>query len=262
MENIEVKENVLLADYTTFKIGGPARYFFRAKTKQDLIKAIEFAKNKHLAFFILGGGSNLLISDNGFKGVIIKIQSRDYRIDGTRIIVDAGIELNTLVNLSIDNSLTGLEWAIGIPGTIGGAVKVNASAFGQSIKKLVKNIKKINKIIISVELDLKKGNKEDSLKIIKEYIQKRKNTQPLEYASAGCIFKNTSGQGAGRLIDQAGLKGVKIGQAMISEKHANFIINLGGAKSDDVINLIKLVKQTIKDKFNLELEEEIQYLGF
>ena len=262
MENIEVKENVLLADYTTFKIGGPARYFFIAKNKQDLIKAIEFAKNKHLTFFILGGGSNLLVSDNGFKGVVIKIQNQDYRIDGTRIITDAGVELNTLVNLSIDNSLTGLEWAIGIPGTIGGAVKVNASAFGQNIKELVKNIKKINKIIISVELDLKKGNKEDSLKIIKEYIQKRKNTQPLEYASAGCIFKNTSGQGAGRLIDQAGLKGTKVGQAMISEKHANFIINLGGAKSDDVINLIKLVKQTIKDKFNLELEEEIQYLGF
>ena len=261
MENIEVKENVSLAEYTTFKIGGPARYFFIAKNKQDLIKAIEFAKNKHLTFFILGGGSNLLVSDNGFKGVVIKIQNQDYRIDGTRIITDAGVELNTLVNLSIDNSLTGLEWAIGIPGTIGGAVKVNASAFGQNIKELVKNIKKINKIIISVELDLKKGNKEDSLKIIKEYIQKRKNTQPLEYASAGCIFKNTSGQGAGRLIDQAGLKGVKIGQAMISEKHANFIINLGGAKSDDVINLIKLVKQTIKDKFDLELEEEIQYLG-
>ena len=261
MENIEVKENVLLADYTTFKIGGPARYFFIAKNKQDLIKAIEFAKNKHLTFFILGGGSNLLVSDNGFKGVVIKIQSQDYRIDGTRIITDAGIELNTLVNLSIDNDLTGLEWAIGIPGTIGGAVKVNASAFGQNIKELVKNIKKINKIIISVELDLKKGNKNISQELIKEYTQKRKNTQPLEYPSAGCIFKNTSGQGAGRLIDQAGLKGTKVGQAMISEKHANFIINLGGAKSDDVINLIKLVKQTIKDKFDLELEEEIQYLG-
>ena len=262
MENIEVKENVSLAEYTTFKIGGPARYFFIAKNKQDLIKAIEFAKNKHLTFFILGGGSNLLVSDNGFKGVVIKIQNQDYRIDGTRIITDAGVELNTLVNLSIDNSLTGLEWAIGIPGTIGGAVKVNASAFGQNIKELVKNIKKINKIIISVELDLKKGNKNISQELIKEYTQKRKNTQPLEYASAGCIFKNTSGQGAGRLIDQAGLKGTKVGQAMISEKHANFIINLGGAKSDDVINLIKLVKQTIKDKFNLELEEEIQYLGF
>lgn len=256
------KENVSLAEHTTFKIGGPAKYFFKAKTKQDLVKAIKFAKSNHLAFFILGGGSNLLISDNGFDGLVIKIQNTKYKTIDIKIITEAGAKLSTLVKASVENNLTGLEWAIGIPGTIGGAVKVNASAYNQNIKDLVRNIKKIDNIIISIELELEKGDKKESLKLMKEYTQKRKNTQPLEYASAGCIFKNIPGKGAGRLIDQAGLKGTKIGDAMISEKHANFIINLGNAESEDVIKLVKLVKKTIKEKYNINLEEEIHYLGF
>jgi len=128
--------------------------------------------------------------------------------------------------------------------------------------QLVKNIDREGETIISVELELKKGDKKKSQELIKGYTKKRKATQPLEYPSAGCIFKNVPGQGAGRLIDQAGLKGTKIGQAMISDKHANFIINLGGAKSEDVVKLIKLIKKTIKQKHNIDLEEEIQYLGF
>jgi len=259
---LNFKENVSLAEYTTFKIGGPAKYFLVVNNKDDLNEAVKFAKNKHLPHFILGGGSNLLISDHGFNGVIIKIQNTKYEIIDTKIITDAGVELNTLVNSSIKNSLTGLEWAIGIPGTIGGAVKVNASAYNQDIKKLVKNIEKIDGTIISIELELKKGDKNKSLKLIKEYIQKRKNTQPLEYASAGCIFKNIPGKGAGRLIDQAGLKGTKIGDAMVSEKHANFIINLGNAKSEDVIKLIELIKKVVKEKYNVNLEKEINYLCF
>lgn len=262
MDNIKVEENISLAEYTTFKIGGSAKYFLAVNDIDDLNKAVEFAKNKQLPYFILGGGSNLLISDNGFNGVVIKIQNSEYKIKDKKIITDAGVELGILVKSSIKNSLTGLEWAIGIPGTIGGAVKVNASAYNQDIKKLVKNIKEVNGIIISIELELEKGNKDKSTELIKEYIQKRKNTQPLEYPSAGCIFKNIPGKGAGRLIDQAGLKGTKIGDAMVSEKHANFFINLGKAKSEDVIKLIKLVKKVVKEKHNVDLEEEINYLGF
>ena len=145
---LNLKENISLAEYTTFNIGGPAKYFLTINNKEDLIKAIEFAKNKHLPFFILGGGSNLLVNDNGFKGLVIKIQNRNYRIDGTKIITDAGVELSTLVNLSVENSLTGLEWAVGIPGTIGGAVKVNASAYNQNMKDLVKRVEKTKDIII------------------------------------------------------------------------------------------------------------------
>jgi UDP-N-acetylmuramate dehydrogenase len=260
MSEIKIQQNIPLSRQTTFRIGGPAKYFFAARTKKDILKAVGFAKKK-LPYFILGGGSNLLVKDEGFKGLIIKTQNTKYEIQNTRINADAGVGLSDLVNFSINNGLTGLEWAIGIPGTIGGAVKVGTSAFGQSISESVVGIEKTEGIILSVVLKLKKGDKKISEELIKKYIQKRKNSQPLEYASAGCIFKNPKGKLAGQLINQAGLKGKQIGQAMVSEKHANFIINLGGAKSEDVIKLINLIKRQVKRKFNLELKEEIQYLG-
>lgn len=260
MNNLQ--ENVSLAEYTTFKIGGPAKYFYIVKTTNDLIKAIAFAKNKRLPYFVLGGGSNLLVADNGFDGMIILMNNEKLEIGNHRIIAEAGAKLSALVKASVENNLTGLEWATGIPGTIGGAVKVKASAFGSNISELVRDIKEDNNIILSVELALKEGNKNMIRKLIKEYSQKRKNTQPLEYASAGCIFKNVPDYGAGQLIDQAGLMGIKIGQAMISDKHANFIINLGGAKAKDVVELIKLIKQKVREKFNIELKKEINYLGF
>ena len=259
---IKIEENISLAEYTTFKIGGPAKYFVKIKNKNDLIKAMDFAKSKEVPFFVLGGGSNILVNDQGFNGLIILINNKELEIDNNIIMAGAGVMLSNLVNFSIDNHLTGLEWAIGIPGTVGGAVKVDAHAFGFNMSDSVKDIKKQNDFIFSVELELKKGNQEESKKLIKEYITKRKTTQPLEYPSAGCIFSNIPGQGAGRLIDQAGLKGTKIGEAMISDKHANFIINLGQAKAEDVIKLIKLIKEKVKDKFNLDLKEEIEYLGF
>jgi len=259
---LDFQKNVSLAEYTTFKIGGLAKYFFKAKTEQDLIEAVEFAKKEKLPFFILGGGSNLLVSDNGFEGMIILMNNKKLEINHNRIIAEAGAKLSALVKASVENNLTGLEWAVGIPGTIGGAVKVNAHAFGFNISKLVIDIRKDNNIIFSIELELKKGDRGISEELIKKYTQKRKSAQPLEYSSAGCIFKNVPDYGAGRLIDQAGLKGTKIGDAMISKKHANFIINLGSAKAKDVIKLIKLVKKVVKEKYNINLKEEIQYLGF
>jgi len=259
MDNIQ--KNISLKEYTTFKIGGLAKYFCKVDNKEDLNKAINFAKNKDLPFFILGGGSNLLVSDQGFDGLVILMDNRELEINNNIITVGAGVRLSNLVGFTIKNNLAGLEWAIGIPGTVGGAVKVNAHAFESDMSQLVKKIEEIDKTIFSVELEFKKGNQQESKELIKEYAKKRIKTQPLKYPSAGCIFKNIPGQGAGRLIDQAGLKGTKIGQAMISDKHANFIINLGGAKSKDVIELIKLAKDKVKEKFNLDLEEEIQYLG-
>jgi len=190
------------------------------------------------------------------------MDNKKLEVNNNKIIAEAGVKLSDVVKTSIKNNLTGLEWAIDIPGTIGGAVKVNAHAFGSNISELVRSIKKDNNIIFSVELELKKGNRKESSKLIEEYIKKRKDNQPLEYPSAGCIFRNIPDYGAGRLIDKAGLKGVQIGQAMISDKHANFIINLGKAKSEDVVKLIKLIKQSIKEKFNINLKEEIEQLGF
>jgi UDP-N-acetylmuramate dehydrogenase len=264
---IKMQKDVPLARQTTFRIGGAARYFFVTETKDDLIRAVEFVKEKELPFFILGAGSNVLVSDDGFDGLAIKIQNSKIKIQNGNskskiIYAEAGVNLSDLVWFSIEKGLTGLEWAVGIPGTVGGAVKVNASAFGGEIKSLVKKTEKIDEIILSVELGLEKGNVEKSKKIIREIAKKRKETQPIGHFSAGCIFKNPSFQSAGYLIEQAGLKGKKIGGAMISQKHANFIVNLGDAKAGDVVGLIDLVKRVVKEKFNVQLEEEVEYIGF
>jgi len=267
---MKFKKNVLLENYTTFKIGGLAKYFFIAKTKEDLIKAIKLAKKLKLPFFILGGGSNLLVSDRGFNGLVIKF----------------GQPLSSYVS-------KGLEWAAGIPGTVQGAVCGNAGAFGKSMKDAVKSVevfdikrekveifknkdcqfgyrdsifkKKKNLVIISVKI---KSGKSDRKKI-KEYLDYRKQRHP-RLPSAGSVFKNPApSSGAGRgvgetpaaiLIHRAGLTGKKIGDAQISEKHSNFIVNLGNAKAKDVKKLIKLVKQKVKNKFGIVLEEEIQFL--
>ncbi len=259
---VKIQKNISLADYTTFKIGGPAKYFCKVEGSNDLIKAVGFIKDKDLPFFILGGGSNILVSDNGFDGLVIMMNNRKIKIGNNRIIAEAGVRLGDLIRFSIKNSLTGLEWAIGIPGTVGGAVKIDAHAFGSDMLQLVKDIKKQGDIIFSVGIELKKGSRQESKKLVKQYIEKRKNTQPLNCASAGCVFKNPPNNFAGQLIDKSGLKGAKIGRAMISDKHANFIVNLGQAKAKDVVNLIELTKQTIKEKFGIDLEEEIEYLGF
>jgi len=285
---IKLEENVLLSQYTTFRIGGPARYFFIAKNTKDLIKAVKFARGKKLPFFILGGGSNLLVSDQGFNGLVIKAENQGLKLDKNIIIAEAGVSLAKLVKLSIDSGLTGLEWAIGIPGVIAGAVRGNTGAFGQSISESVEKVevlndelekvvlnrsdccfdyresvfKKSGDIILSVELKLERGDKEKSQETIKEHLIQRLDKNPTGYPSAGCIFKNPKPLATGQLIDQCGLKGKKIGQAMISSKHANFIVNLDGAKAEDVIELIKIIKRLVKEKFNVDLQEEVQYLGF
>ncbi len=299
-----IQKNILLKNYTTFKIGGKAKYFYVAKTKENLIKAIKMAKELKLPFFVLGGGSNLLISDNGFKGLVIKIENLKLKIENSKLITDAGVSLSKLVDISTKRGLTDLEWATGIPGTVGGAVNGNAGAFGKSMKYIVKKVevfdvknKKIkflknkdckfsyrdsvfkhkkNLIILSAALQLKKGNKNKITEKIKKYLEYKKNTQPLNYPSAGSIFKNPKGFSVGelgeedksssssfaaaRMIEECGLKGKKIGNAKISEKHANFIVNLGSARAKDVEKLIKLMKQKVKNKFGVVLKEEIQFL--
>jgi len=289
-----VKTNTSLKNYNTFRIGGRAKYFFVAKTKEDLVKAVRVAKKLGLPFFVLGGGSNLLINDEGFKGLVIKF----------------GQPLSLYV-------LKGLEWAVGIPGTIQGAVWSNAGAFKKSMKDVVKEVevfdtktgkvkifknkdcrfsyrnsifrKEKNLIILSVKINSKTSN----TKKIKQYLDYRKKTQPLEFPSAGSIFKNpknlvagellgeesklssspfaaaregdedkssSSAFAAARLIEECGLKGKKIGEVQISKKHANFIINLGDGKAKDVKKLINLIKKSVKKKFKINLEEEIQFL--
>jgi len=255
------QKNIPLKKYTTFKIGGPAEYFFAAKNKTDLVRAIKNAKERRLPFFVLGGGSNLLISDEGYKGLVIK----------------AGKPLSSYI-------LKGLGWAAGIPGTIEGAVYGNAGAFGQSMKNAVEKVEvfdikdgkiktfnnkdcqfdyrdsvfKRNKnlIILSVKIKQKKSN----LKKIKEYLAYRKKIQPLDFPSAGSVFKNPKNYPAGELIEKAGLKGKRIGGAQISDVQANFIVNMGDATAQDVLSLIRLIKKTVDRKFKIKLEEEIAFL--
>ncbi len=215
----------------------------------------------------------MLVSDQGYKGLVIRMGGD--KIEG-EIKADAGVPLKKLVEFSVEKSLTGLEWAAGIPGTLGGAVWGNASAFGSKMSDLVGEmevlkrgslkIKKTNHlgpglIILSVSLSLKKGEKEEIKKEIESHLDYRRKSQPVNSFSAGCIFKNSPGNPpSSLLIDQAGLKGTRIGGAEISRKHANFIINRGKAKASDVKELVKLVKEKVYNKYNLKLEEEIKYL--
>jgi len=286
-----LKKNVSLKNYTTFKIGGPAKYFFEAKKKEDLIGAVITAKKFKLPFFILGGGSNILVSDEGFKGLVIKCQMSNVKCQNQNsklktIYAESGVRLSNLVQFSLEKSLAGLEWAVGIPGMVGGAILGNAGAFGRSMKDVIQKVEvfdtktgkvkifkkkdcqfdyrnsifkeKKNLIILSATLQLKKGNKKEIQEKMKEYLNYRKETQPLNLPSAGSIFKNPKGFSAGELIEGCGLKGKRIGNVKISEKHANFIVNLGGGKAKDVKKLINLAKKKIKEKFGITLEEEIE----
>jgi len=302
---IQIKKNISLAPLTSFKIGGPAKYFLEAKNVDEVVEGLKWAKENKIKYFVLGGGSNILISDRGFRGMVINFQFSILNFQKNRIIAGAGTSLAQLVGASIKDGLKGLEWAAGIPGTLGGAIYGNTGAMGHSISESVEKIKvlrngvlinlknkdikfayrksifqKNKDVILEIELKLQKGDKEEIKKLIKENLLKRSSNQP-HYPSAGCIFKNPKFEirnskkypemenfkksgtvSAGWLIEKCGLKGKQIGQAQISEKHANFIVNLGNAKAKDVIALINLVKKTVKNKFNFDLKEEIQYVDF
>ncbi len=315
------KKNVVLAKYTTFKIGGPAKLFVEIVDENELLNVFDWAKKKKEKILILGGGSNMLISDKGFDGVVVKVNNTEYEIlkkhsDYIDIKCGAGIVLTKLALDLARDGIGGLEWAVGIPrATIGGAIRGNAGAFGTSMSKLVKNVEcflvrekkfkvfsnqkcefvyrgsifKSNKDILiwATVLRLKKRNKDIAKKEIDEKILYRRRHHPT-MPSAGSVFKNTatiqkirkhSSQLAdyivkngivndngivatGFLVEELGLKGKKIGGAKISEEHGNFIINTGNATAEDVIILMSLIKQKVRDKFGVQLEEEIQLVGF
>ncbi len=302
----EVKENISLAKYTTFKIGGPARYFFIAKDKNEIIKAVAIANKIRTPYVILGGGSNLLISDKGFDGFVVKIQNLKFSFQNSYLLTDAGILVLKLVAESGKRGLSGLEWAGGLPGTIGGAVRGNAGAFGKEIKDVVSEVECLDKsgrvrklnnkqcrfsyrnsifkqkdwIVLSVKIRLIKGNKKDIQSVVKRNIDYRKEKHPLNYPNAGSVFKNCDLNKIPKkirssflhviktdpfpvvptayIISEAGLKGFRVGNAQVSAKHPNYIVNLGGAKAKDIEKLIKIVKEKVKKKFGIILEEEVQ----
>jgi UDP-N-acetylmuramate dehydrogenase len=281
-----LRENVLLSEYSTFRIGGIARYLIEVDNAEDLKKVIQKALELNLQFIVIGGGSNILFSSKGYNGLVIVFKSNNtFSINDNLIEVDASVSLNYLINKL--NNYTGLEWAVGIPGTVAGAINGNAGAFGGEMSELIKQVKVLevkdnqiieknfskedckfsyrnsifknnpNLIIISAILELKKDSEENVKQKIKNNLSKRMSKQPKGF-SIGSIFKNGEDFSAGELIEKAGLKGLQIGDAKISDEHANFIINLGKATSDDVLELIKIVKKEVKEKFSIDLEEEIK----
>ncbi len=281
-----LRENVLLSEYSTFRIGGIARYLIEVDNAEDLKKVIQKALELNLQFIVIGGGSNILFSSKGYNGLVIVFKSNNtFSINDNLIEVDASVSLNYLINKL--NNYTGLEWAVGIPGTVAGAINGNAGAFGGEMSELIKQVKVLeikdnqiiekdfskedckfsyrnsifknnpNLIIASAILELKKDNEENVKQKIKNNLSKRMSKQPKGF-SIGSIFKNGEDFSAGELIEKAGLKGLQIGDAKISDEHANFIINLGKATSDDVLELIKIIKKEVKEKFSIDLEEEIK----
>ncbi len=282
-----LKENEPLAKYVNFRIGGPARWLVEAKTEEELMTAVQRTKDAGAAYFVLGGGSNTLPSDQGFDGLVIKVALRSFEIDGTTVRADAGVMSAMLARVTAETGLAGLEWMISLPGTVGGAVRGNAGCFGGEVKdnlvsaRVLRNgsvvevpaqdcafayrdsaFKHTDDIVLSATFHLQPGDK-DALKAkMEEQLAKRKASQPSNAGSAGCVFKNPDGHSAGKLVDEAGLKGQRIGDAEISPVHGNFIVNRGHATADQVVQLVALAKTRVRNQTGIQLHEEIQYLGF
>jgi len=284
----QVQQNVFMSLHTTFKIGGPAKYFYVAKIESDIIKALKLARELNLNYYVLGGGSNILVSDQGFNGLVIKINLDKLEIKDEIVYCESGVSLGNLIGQCAKKNLGGMEILAGVPGTVGGAIFGNAGSprlaiddFIKSVKVLDKNFKIIElknedcrfayrqsrfketkEIILSAVFEMNKGGGIQIQEKIKESLKKKKESQPLEFPSAGCIFKNPKEKPAWQFIKEADLAGKKIGGAMVSEKHANYIVNTGNATAEQVIMLISLIKQKVRTQFNIQLQEEIQLVGF
>ena len=285
---IEIKVNECMKNHTSFKIGGNADFFVRVKDLTELKKVILKARELQLPYFILGKGSNLLVSDKGIEGVVISLSNLNgIEVKGDEIIAFAGANLAAVCVSALENELSGMEFAYGIPGSIGGALYMNAGAYGGEMSQIVSEalcidkdgneqiislkdmslgyrtsvFKTNEKIIISVKLKLKKADKKSIKEKMDDFLLRRKTKQPLEYPSAGSTFKRPEGHFAGALIEKNGLKGYSVGGAMVSEKHAGFVINYNNATCDDVKQLMKEIKNKVLDNDNIELEPEVIFVG-
>jgi len=287
--NTIILENELLKNHTTFGVGGPAKILALPKSSDDLIKIINFSKKNNINVSFIGSGSNVLASDDGFDGIIITLKKvlNKIQFNDNNIYTEAGAMLGTMVKKAINKGYKGFESLVGVPGTIGGALIMNAGAHGTEISELLISARTINcngvinsyykndisfsyrnssfpenEILLDANFIISKGIKNEIIKRKNEVSTKRKITQPLKHRSAGSIFKNPSSNiAAGYLIDKAGLKGLRIGDAEISKKHANFIINHGNAKSNEIYKLIEIIKNKVNQKFNIELKLEIKLIG-
>ena len=290
-ENIgRIEENISLKKYTTYKVGGKARCVVYPKNVDKLVQLIKLLNLNNIKYKIIGNGSNLLFSDKDYDGILIKlVDFDDIEINDNRIKVGAGYSLMKLSRIAMKNSLTGLEFAAGIPGTVGGAVFMNAGAYKSDMGYIVKSIKVLTPDYRIIELEnreldfhyrtsyLKKhpkyicleavikleyGSKSAIENLMKERLKRRMSSQPLNYPSAGSVFRNPKDMFAGELIENLGLKGMKHNGAMISDKHANFIVNTGNAKSEDIKYLIDYAYNKVKEKYNVEMIVEQEFVNW
>lgn len=304
-----------MAKHTSFRVGGPARLYVTATSAERLIEIVRFAQEQQIPFAVYGGGSNILVADEGFEGVIIQTGMRDIQIDGTNVKAEAGAITGMVARKTVEHGLGGFEWAVGVPGTIGGAIYGNAGCYGGEMKDHVVTVealrlsdfslvtysnqecvfgyrssqfKKVPHVILSTTMEVAQSTDiEASKEKLQWVMNERKDKQPLGESSAGCAFKNWDYQNeeqlailkreipeipeamlkakrvsAGWLIDQADMLGASIGDVAVSEKHGNFMVNKGKAKAADIVALISRVKMKVRDLYGIELEEEVQLIGF
>lgn len=285
----EVYINEPMKNHTSFRTGGPADVYVKADRAENIIKAIEMLKNENVEYTIIGNGSNLLVSDRGICGAVIEIGSmmNNISVEGEKIYAEAGALLSSLAAAAAENCLTGLEFASGIPGSVGGAVVMNAGAYDGEIKDAIDyadvidnegNILRLTKdelglsyrhsvidekkmIVIGAGFRLKEGDGRAIKEKMADFAARRREKQPLNYPSAGSTFKRPEGHFAGKLIEDAGLKGKTIGGAQVSQKHAGFIINTGDATTEDILELMDCCVETVYNKFGVRLEPEVRFIG-
>ena len=284
----DVKINEKLSQYVNFKVGGPADILLTPKTKNQVIESIKICKENNIPFYVIGNGSNLLVRDGGFRGVVILMKSLvNINVNGDIIEAECGVMLKDVSKVALENSLTGFEFACGIPGTVGGAVFMNAGAYNGEIANVAEsaqvidnegNILELSKedldfgyrsssvmkkgyVVLSAKFKLEKGQVKTIKELVEDLTNKRESKQPLEYPSAGSTFKRPEGYFAGKLIQDAGLKGYSIGGAAVSEKHSGFVINKGNATAKDITDLIKHIQAEVKKQFGVELHTEVRIIG-
>lgn len=278
-----------MSRHTTFQVGGEAECLIDIASEEVLVKLLKYLNIIEIPYFILGNGSNLLVSDKGYDGVILRIGNKmsGIKVEGDRITAQAGALLSRVAKTACEHSLTGLEFASGIPGSLGGAIVMNAGAYDGEMSRVVETVKVMNKegeimvldnesmefsyrnsiirnrpfIVLEAVLRLQPGEQSEIKNKMDDFAERRREKQPLEYPSAGSTFKRPEGYYAGKLIMDAGLRGYRIGSAQVSEKHCGFIINLGNAEASDIFELIQEIQERVKNQFDVSLERELVILG-
>ncbi|MDW8800078.1 UDP-N-acetylmuramate dehydrogenase [Clostridium sp. A1-XYC3] len=284
----DIEIDSLMKNHTSFKIGGPVDILVNPESFEEVVEVVKLCKKDSVPCYIIGNGTNLLVKDGGIRGVVVKLSKLDkIKLQGTKIIAESGALLKDVSDFALENSLTGFEFACGIPGSIGGAVTMNAGAYNGEISYVIEsakiidgdgNIKVLSKedlelgyrissilkygyTVLEVTFNLEKGEYSKIKERIDDLSARRTEKQPLEYASAGSTFKRPEGYFAAKLIEDSGLKGVSIGDAQVSEKHSGFIINKGNATAQDILDLIKIVQTKVNEKFGVELSTEVRIIG-